>query len=274
MKKIVLSVMALVTGFFLVACGAGTVNDAEESTVIRLASSPGPYSELFMKEVAPRLEELGYTVEDNSFSDLLSADLAVKEGQADLNVDQHLLYMNNFNKESDADLVSLGEIPTVPTAIFPGRKSSLEEIEADNTVGVPEDPSNLTRALLLLEKEGLILLADDVEPINLTEDDVVENFKNIDIIPMDSSTIPRSLDDLDYAIIPGSIAYDAGISFGDALAYEDVLPELMLQAVVPADKKDAPWTQDVVSIYSSEEFKSLVQGLNDDRGETYWIIPD
>lgn len=271
MKKRILSLLSFVAAMVLVACSQ-PVEEAQKET-IRYGSTPGPYSELFLEEVAPQLEEQGYTIENQSFSDVLSVNTAMNDGQLDLNIDQHLLYMNFFNEESGATLTSLGEVPTVPAALFPARKASLEEVESGDQIGVPEDPSNLTRALLLLEKAGWIALDPSVNAIDMTEDDIVENIAGIEIVTMASATIPRSLEDLDYAVIPGFIAYDTGISFQTALVYEDVLPELMLQAVVPAENADKQWAKDLIEIYHSEEFATRLAELNEERGETYWIVP-
>lgn len=129
-----------------------TGNAEEQQTEIRLGTTPGPYSELFLKGIKPILEEAGYTVTDIGFTGVLEADIALNDGEIDLNVDQHTAYLENFNENTDADLVGITPIPTVPAGLYPGRKDNLAAIEANDTIGIPNDPSNSARALLLLQK--------------------------------------------------------------------------------------------------------------------------
>lgn len=253
------------------ACASG----ASEETSIRVATSPGPYSELFLDQVAPILEEEGYTVEQVEFTDLRSADVALQEGSADLNVDQHSLYMENFNEEAGAELTSVTPVPTVPTGLFPGTKDDLADVSEGDQIGIPDDPSNYIRALLVLEKAGWITLNEDANLESLTVDDIEENPNGIEIVPMQSATIPRTLEDLAYAIIPGSIAYDAGVDFSTMILAEDVREDLLLQAVVSdQETAEAEWVQAMVDIYNSDEFKAQIEGINKNSDETYWIIPD
>lgn len=254
--------------------GACASENSGEAT-IRVATSPGPYSVLFLDQVAPKLEEEGYTVEEIEFTDLRSANVGLQEGSADLNVDQHSLYLENFNQEAGADLTAVTPVPTVPTGLFPGTKDDLTAVSSGDRVGIPDDPSNYTRALLVLEKAGWITFNDDANLEKLTVDDIAENIKGIDIIPMQSATIPRTLEDLAYAIIPGSIAYDAGVDFSTMLLAEDVREDLLLQAVVSdPETAEADWVQAVVNIYHSDEFKAQIEEINHNSDETYWILPD
>src|SRR5690606_26213246 len=100
---------------------------------------------------------------------------------------------------------------TVPTAIFPGQKKSLDEIAKGDTVAIPQDPSNAARAYRLLEKAGWIKLKDGIDPLFATKNDIAENPLNLNIIEMDSAQIPRILnDDIAFGVVPGSMAYAAG----------------------------------------------------------------
>lgn len=272
MKKWIIGLCLALSLTVLTACGGGQ-ETSEEVTTIRVATSPGPYSEMFFEVVAPVLEDQGYTVEDIEFTDLRSANVGIQEGSADLNVDQHLLYMENFNQEADTNLTNLTPIPTVPTGIFPGTKDDLQDVEAGDLVAIPDDPSNLTRALLLLEKIGWITLDDSKAPINMTTDDIVDNVVSIEIEPVQSATIPRLSADIQYGIIPGSMAYDAGVDFNSALAFEDPLDELMLQAVVSEENADTAWAQAVVEAYQLDEVKAAFEAQNEGSGQSYWIIP-
>ncbi|WP_046838191.1 MetQ/NlpA family ABC transporter substrate-binding protein, partial [Staphylococcus succinus] len=120
---------------------------------------------------------------------------------------QHKAYMDTFNKERDAKLTNITKIPTVPAQIFSNRNDDLNSVKQGDTIAIPQDPSNTARALRLLEKAGWIQLDADKNDIKITEKDIAENPKNLNIKTMDSANIPRILDEVDYAVIPGSIVY-------------------------------------------------------------------
>lgn len=269
MKKSVLSGVIGLVGAVLLLAGCGKSNEAANTT-IRVGTSPGPYSELFLEGIKPILEKEGYTVTETAFDALLQADVALNEGEVDVNVDQHTAYLENFNENSDANLVGLVSIPTVPAGIFGGRKDSLKQVEEGDTIAIPEDASNTARALLLLEKVGWIKLDEKVEPIAATTSNIVENPLNLDVVAMDSAQIPRSLQDIDFGVIPGSIVYSANIPAEDSLLSEDILKQYEL--VVTVDKKNAEqqWAKDIVAAYKSDEFAEFLKGKNKNN---YWFIP-
>lgn len=275
MKKLLFTSILFVLVFTLVACGKDSENSSagtEENKTIKVGTSPGPYSELFLDGIKPILEEQGYTVEAIDFTDLRQADVALADKGVDLNVDQHTAYMENFNKESGAELVALTPIPTVPAAIFPGKKSSLEDVKEGDAIAIPQDPSNAARAYALLQKAGWIKLAEGVDPIQATAADVAENPLNLEIIEMDSAQIPRILnDDIAFGVVPGSMAYAAGLDPNNALLAEDVVKQYELVAVVNKKDQEAEWAKAVVEAYKSEKFKEF---LAENNKNNYWFIPD
>lgn len=269
-KSILLLTIILVVGM-LAACGSGEAKEKEEKTTIKLGTSPGPYSELFIDAIQPILEEDGYTVDVQVFQELLQADIALFEGSIDVNVDQHTAYYKNFNEEKGAEITKITPIPTVPTGIYPGRKSSLDDIKSGDVVAIPNDPSNAARAYTLLQKAGLIELDEDVELVKITQADIIENIADIDIKEMDSAQIPRALEDIDYGVIPGSIVYSSGIDASTSLLHEDILKELELVAVVNQEDEDSNWAQAIKAAYASDEFKAYMDEYNKDD---YWFIPE
>ena len=269
-NKMMLGLVAL-TALVIAACGAETSDSTTEKETITVGTSPGPYSELFIDGIIPILEGEGYTVEVTDFTDLRSADVALQEGAVDVNVDQHLAYMNNFNEEAGADLTAITPIPTVPTGLYSQSKDSGEAIAEGDQIGIPDDASNAARALLLLQKAGWITLDDSVEPMQATTSDIVENSYNLDIVEMGSAQIPRSLSDIDFGVVPGSMLYAAGMSSNDSLLNEDILPDLILHAVVNGENQDTEWAQAIVSAYQSEEFMAHMEEVNADN---YWFIPE
>src|SRR5699024_7802705 len=254
-----LIIFSLLTTLLLAACGNEASTDGEDKTTIKVGTSPGPYSELFIDAIVPILEDEGYSVETVDFTELLQADIALDEGSIDLNVDQHTAYYENFNSEKGANLTSITPIPTVPTGIFPGKKQSLDDMEDGDVIGIPKDPSNAARAYAVLQKAGLITLEDGIELVQATKNNIIENKFNLDIQEMDSAQIPRALGDLDYGIIPGSIVYASDVDPATSLLHEDILKDLELVAVVNEDDKNTNWAQAVKAAYESDEFKAFME---------------
>ncbi len=274
LKKFAALTTAAALTLGLTACsGESSDNTTAEGDLetIRVATSPGPYSELFEDAVGPILEKEGYNVDYQSFTDLTQADTALAEGSADLNVDQHTGWMNVFNNEKGADLTSITEVPTVPAGVYSEQHQSIDEVADGQSVGVPMDGSNKSRALHVLVDAGWITLRDDADEALVSEADIAENPHNLDIQPMDSANLSRSLPDLDWAVIPGSMSYSAGLDPNLQLFQENLRPELILVAVTTEDKADKPWAKAVADAYRSDEFKDY---LNEHNENNYWFLPE
>lgn len=246
---------------------ADTTGDKKE---IVYGKSQGPYTELFEAAIVPILEKEGYTVNGVDFSDLQTADIGLNDGDVDVNVEQHIAYMENFNANYNADLVALSPIPTVPAGVYSAKYKSVDEIPDGAKVAVPNDASNTARCYLMLQKIGWIKLADDVDPSAVTQDDIVENPHNIEFTEMKSLTIPAAIQDFDYVAITGSVVDNAGIDPSTALATEDIQDHLVLQVVVKEENRDAEWAKAIVDAYHSDEFKQYMEENNDGL----WWIPD
>jgi D-methionine transport system substrate-binding protein len=281
-KKRTLIALSIVSLLTLAGCGNTGVEPDDNSSVaqtesektkenITVGTSPGPYSELFMDGIVPILEDQGYTVTETVFTEVRQVDVALQEGAIDVNVDQHLAYMNNFNKEANAELIAITPTPTVPTGIHSATKGSIDEVVDGDIVAIPDDASNTARALLVLQKAGWIKLDESIEPMASTKDNIIENPYNLDIVEMSSAQIPRSLSDVSYGVIPGSILYAVGLSSNDSLLNEDILPQLVLHAIVNRGNEETDWAEAIVEAYRSDEFKAHLNEVNTDN---YWFIPD
>ena len=222
------------------------------------------------EDINKYLEKEGYTLTEVDFSDLLQNDLALNDGEIDFNVEQHTAYAENFNEAQKGNLVPISPIPTVPAAIFSATETSLDAIHDGAKVAVPDDAANTARAYVLLQKAGWITLNPDVDLSTVTQTDITENPYNIEFTEMNSTNIPAVLDDFDYAVITGSIVYNAGIDASTALANEDIQDYLVLQVVVKKENKDAAWAQAIVDAYHSDEFKEYMKKNNDGL----WWIPE
>ena len=267
MKKFFALVVSLILILSLTACGGSDSStdsapasgassaDPAAKTEIVYGKSQGPYTELFEAAIVPILEEQGYTLND---------------GDVDVNVEQHTAYAENFNSNNNGDLVPISPIPTVPAGIYSGTHTSLDEVTDGAKIAVPNDASNTARAYVLLQKIGWITLDRGVDPSAVTQDDIVENPKNLEFVEMKSLTIPAAIQDFDYVIITGSIVYNAGIDPSAALATEDILDHLILQVVVKEGNKNADWAQAIVDAYHSDRFKAYLEENNDGL----WWVPE
>ena len=244
--------------------------DTADKKEIVYGKSQGPYTELFEDAIVPILEKEGYTLKAVDLSDLQTADVALNDGDVDVNVEQHTAYMDSFNQSYNADLVAISPIPTVPAGVYSEKYDSVDEIPDGAKVAVPNDASNTARCYLMLQKIGWIKLDENADPSTVTQDDIVENPHNIEFTEMNSMTIPAAESDFDYIAITGSVVYNAGIDASTALANEDISDYLVLQVVVKEENKDADWAQAIVDAYHSDEFKQYMKENNDGL----WWIPE
>lgn len=262
----------LVGAFMLIGvtgCGKGAEVDADTKTIV-YGKAAGPYTVLFEEAIIPILEKEGYQFKCVEFSDLMQSDIALNEGEIDMNVEQHSAYMENFNKEQNGNLAAIIPIPTVPAGLFSSTHKTLEEIMNNAKIAIPNDASNASRAYAILQKANWIQLDPKVDIANVTQEDITENPYNLQCTEMDSANIPRSLDEFDYAVIPGSVVYSAGIDSDSVLLQEDVAEHLLLQVVVNEKEKDSDWAKAVVNAYQSEEFTKYMEENNKDN---FWYIP-
>ena len=195
-KKIIAGLLVATTAFSLAACGNSGSGDTKKSDAdtsekkeIVYGKSQGPYTELFEDAIVPILEKEGYTLKAVDLSDLQTADVALNDGDVDVNVEQHTAYMDNFNQSYNADLVAISPIPTVPAGVYSEKYDSVDEIPDGAKVAVPNDASNTARCYLMLQKIGWIKLDENADPSTVTQDDIVENPHNIEFTEMNSMTI-------------------------------------------------------------------------------------
>lgn len=186
---------------------------------IVVGASPAPHAEILAaaKEI---LAEQGYDLQVKEYTDYVQPNLALDTGDLNANYFQHYPYLEQFNKDRGTGIVSAAAIHYEPFGIYAGKTASLEALADGAKVAVPNDATNEARALLLLEAQGLIKLKEGAG-LNATKNDVVENPKKLDIYEIEAAQIPRSLQDVEIAVINGNYAIEAGLKVTDALAIED-----------------------------------------------------
>ena len=266
------ALLALFSSIFLItACdNSSSKVDNQTKKEISMGVSPGPYNDLFKDAVKPILEAEGYKVKLVNFPHLLESDVALSEGSIDLTVAQHTAYMDVFNSQRKANLKPVVHVPSVPAAIFSNKYTSIKNVFSGAKIGIPQDASNAARSYNLLEKAGWIKLKPNTNPIIVSKNDIAENIAGVDIVEMDSANIPRVLNELDFAVIPGSIVYSANIDSKKALLSETIIPDLEIMVVVNGGNENSQWAKDIKRIYQSQQFKDYMQKHNQNG---YWVMP-
>lgn len=202
-KKWILSIGLVVIGAVLVACGA----DAEKDETVRIGVV-GEDNEVW-DFVIDKLADDGISAELVKFTDYTQPNKALAEGEIELNSFQHKLFLESFNEDNGTDLVQIAETYIAPLGIYSDKITSVDEIEENDTIAIPNDVTNGGRALLLLQTAGLITVDSDAG-VTPTVNDVTDNPLNLKIEELDASQTARALQDVKASIINSGMAVDYG----------------------------------------------------------------
>ena len=254
MKKLIAA--ALTGALVLGTVGTSVVFAADDDKTITVAASETPHSEI-LEATKPILEEEGYDLEVTVFDDYVQPNEVVESGDFDANYFQHIPYLNSFNEEKGTHLVNAGGIHYEPFGIYPGTKSSLDDIADGDTIAVPNDTTNEARALLLLQDNGIIKLKDGAG-LEATVNDIEENPYNVEIVELAAEQVARVAEETSYIVLNGNYALQAGYSVSkDALAYET------------SDSEAAKTYVNVIAVKegneNSDKIKALVDVLKSDE---------
>ena len=246
----------------LTACGSNDSAPSGEDAVITVGASPTPHAEILTNAVAPILEEQGYTLEVTEFQDYVQPNTAVENDELDANYFQHVNYLNSFNEENGTHLVNAGYVHYEPFGLYAGKSSDLSNIADGATIAVPNDTTNEARALLLLQQEGLIELAEGAD-ITATVKDITSNPHNLEFKELEAAQVSHALEDVDFAIINGNYALQAGLSISDALAIESnsgVVAERYGNIIAVKDgNQDSDKIKALVAALQSDEVKQYIE---------------
>ena len=247
MKKLISATLAASLALSLAACGSSASTDsvaassestaassaAAESTAetseltgttLKVAASPTPHAEI-LNAAKDILAEQGIDLEVIEFTEYVQPNLVTESGEVDANYFQHKPYLDGFNVKQGTHLVSVGPVHYEPLGIYPGKSDDLANIADGATIAVPNDTTNEARALQLLATQGLITVRDDAG-LTATINDITENPHNLKFEEIEAAQLPRTVQDVDFAVINGNYALAAGFSVkNDALATEDASSE-------------------------------------------------
>jgi D-methionine transport system substrate-binding protein len=261
MKKAVATFLTL----SLVAAFAVTAS-AEEDKTITVAASPTPHAEILAK-AKEILAEDGWDLEVTEFEDYVQPNLVVESGEFDANYFQHVPYLDSFNEEKGTHLVDAGDIHYEPFGIYPGTKSSLDDLEEGDVIAVPNDTTNEARALLLLQDNGVITLKEGAG-LTATVNDIEENPLGIKIQELEAAQVSRVVDEVAFVVLNGNYALEAGFSVGqDSIAYETSDSEAAKTYVniiaVEEGHENDEGIQALVEVLKSDEIKDFINETYD-----------
>ena len=294
MKKLISATLAASLALSLAACGSSASTDsvatsseaastestaasseAAESTAetselagttLKVAASPTPHAEI-LNAAKDILAEQGIDLEVIEFDEYVQPNLVTESGEVDANYFQHKPYLDSFNVKQGTHLVSVGPVHYEPFGIYPGKSSDLENIADGATISIPNDTTNEARALQLLATQGLITVRDDAG-LTATINDITENPHNIKFEEIEAAQLPRTVQDVDFAVINGNYALAAGFSVkNDALATEDASSEAAQTyaniLAVKEGRENDPAIQALYAALTSDKVKDYINSTYD-----------
>ena len=266
MKKLLVFALVLVLSLTAV------ISHAENKKVV-IGATPSPHV-VILEQIVEDLKALGFDLEIQTFTEYPIPNPATAAGELDANYFQRLPYLNAYNDSVPESQKLTAVIPVhyEPYGIYAGTKASLEDIADGDSIAITNDPSNETRALLLLQDAGLIKLPEDANPNStLTVLDIVENPKNLKIQELNAELIPSVLGDVAFAVINGNFAIGAGLSPAeDALFLEPADGEIGITytnyVVVKTADADSDFVEALKSVLYTQKVKDFILGYEDFSG--------
>ncbi|MGG4000640.1 MetQ/NlpA family ABC transporter substrate-binding protein [Anoxybacillus kestanbolensis] len=276
MKKLSIFLVLLLSFGLLAACGSKeTTSNSTNSTEkkeITIGATSGSYSDMVNKAIKPILEKKGYQVKVVEFSDYIQPNLALANGDLDANLFQHKIYMENFAKENNLDLSEVIAVPTAPMGIYSKKFKSLDEVKEGSQIAIPNDPTNAARAFLILQDAGLIKLDPAANPLTVSEKDVKENVKNLQFKPIEAGQLPRAVESVDLAAVPGNFALAAKMNLLDALVLEKMPDQYRNRVVVNTKDLNKQFVKDIKEAVESEEFEKVIDEQFKGFGKPEWML--
>lgn len=232
---------------------SSTADDSDNLGTLKVGALPVPAGDM-LKWVSDNLaDEAGLTIEWQEFTDYNTPNPALSDGSVDANLFQNSTFLDTYNEQSGDDLISVGEIYLPAAAFYSEKLDSLDDLDKEATIAIPNDPTNEGRALELLAAEGIIEIADEATTLG----DITENPKDLNFVEIENASLALALPDNDAAFVTASFAIPAGLSDDQAILLEGTDSKYYNILATRADMKDDP------------RIEALVELLNDDRTKEY-----
>ena len=236
---------------------AAMAQDAAKTQLL-IGATAGSNYDLLQVGIVPQLKAKGYNVKLIEFNDYVQPNLALSDGSLDANFFQHRAYFDQFTKDRKLALTAIAQGPVAPMGVYSQKHKTLEGVKQGASVALPNDPSNLARALLVLQQAGWVKLKAGVNPARVSELDLAENPHKLKFLPLDAAQLPRVLQDADFVVVNGNFAISSGLKLEQAVVLEQT-PDLYLNVVaVKTGNESSQWAKDLAAAYRSDTFKQVV----------------
>ena len=241
----------------LIAAFAAVAAFSAHAETLTVAATPVPHAEI-LEFVKPALAKEGVDLKVKVFTDYIQPNVQVAEKRLDANFFQHQPYLDEFNKAKGTSLVAVTGVHLEPLGAYSNKYKKLDELPSGANVVIPNDATNGGRALLLLDKAGVIKLKDSKNILS-TVKDIAENPKDLKIRELEAATIPRVLTQVDLALINTNYALEAKLDPSkDALVIEGNDSPYVNILVSRADNKDSDAMQKLAAALHSPEVKKFI----------------
>lgn len=252
-----MSLSRILSGVAAAVLGLAVTAGAAEAKVYKVGVTQGPHEQV-VEFVKSELAKKGIEIEVVGFSDYVLPNQALNDGDLDINSFQHQPYLDNQIKDHGYKLVSVGKSIILPMGIYSNKVKSLKDFKKGDTIGLPNDPTNGGRALLLMQTAGLIKV-DPKAGLRAGPADVIDNPKGLKFVELDAAQLPRAIPDLVGAAVNTNYAIQAGlVPTKDALIVEDANSPYANVIAVQTQNKDADWVKAFVAAYHSEATKKFI----------------
>ena len=231
---------------------------ASKEVTLTVGSALVPHEEI-LNFAKPLLKAKGINLVVKTLDDEAQLNPALDEKQIDANYFQHVPYLDSVVKEKGYKFVSVGKVHIEPIGFYSQKIKSINELKAGSKIAIPNNPSNEYRALALLESKGLIKLKSGIANYTATPIDIVENKKNFKFIEVDSAQLPRSLPDVDGAVINTNIILEAKIDPKTAIFREDSNSPYANIIVVRQGDETRPEIKTLVEVLNSADVKKFIK---------------
>lgn len=258
MKKLLTLLTLSLLVAVLAACGGTSQGQELAEDELTIGVTAGPHEQI-MEKVAEVAAEQGLTINIEVFTEYVMPNVALAEGDLDANSFQHLPYLDNFKEDRNLDLVEVATTVNFPMGIYSVGLTDVSELQPGDKVGLPNDPTNGARALILFETAGLITLDPDAG-VTASPLDIIENPFDLDFIELEASQIPRQLDELAVAAINTNFAIEHGfVPTEDSIFIEPSDSPWVNVLAVRTENKDDDVVAKLIEVYQSEEVKQFIE---------------
>ena len=249
MRKLLLILFTMF--IFIISCGSNSSNSVKKEK-LKVAATAIPAGEV-LEVVKEDLLKEGIDMEIIIFNDYIQPNKVLQSKEVDVNLFQHVPYMENFAKKHGFEMVSVGKIYLPTLALYSKKIKNISELKNGDTILLPNDPTNLARSLILLDKSGIIKLSDN-KKMDSTLKDIVENPKNIKFNELSAEQLAPRLPEVAASIVNSSFALDAGLSYKE----DGIL----------AEGKDSPYANALVTLKGNEndqKIQKLLKALQSEK---------